>query len=86
MALAWYLLVTICGHLFIKWHIGLDTYYIHFSLKHIKELKPDTPAAVNKGEKQVEDYLQELNETRGGGWTGEVVTYPRYVHTDIIGQ
>lgn len=45
------------------------------TLKHIIELKPNNPAAIQKGEKQLEGYLDELNATKGGGWTGEIWTY-----------
>jgi RHS repeat-associated protein len=46
------------------------------ALKHIKELKPDNNNAVRKGYKQLNEYLDELNQTKDDGWTGEVVTYP----------
>jgi RHS repeat-associated protein len=46
-------------------------------LRHVIELKPDNPSAVQKGEKQVQGYVDELNQTTGGGWTGEVWTYSK---------
>ena len=46
-------------------------------IKHIIELKPDTPEAIRKGQKQLEGYIDELNITAEGGWTGEVWTYPK---------
>lgn len=48
-------------------------------LKHIIELKPNNPAAIRRGEKQVEGYLEELNKTRGEDWTGEILTYPSLI-------
>ena len=46
-------------------------------IKHIIELKPDTPEAIRKGQKQLEGYIDELNITADGGWTGEIWTYPK---------
>ncbi|HYO55539.1 hypothetical protein [Archangium sp.] len=43
--------------------------------REVKELKPDTPRAVKQGERQVEEYRRELEETEGGSWTGKVETY-----------
>lgn len=43
--------------------------------KDVKELKPDNPRAIKRGEKQVETYRRELEEWRGGKWTGQVETY-----------
>ena len=45
--------------------------------KHVKELKPDNPRAVARGEKQVEGYRKELQEEHGGTWTSSVETYTR---------
>lgn len=33
---------------------------VNFKQKHVKELKPDNPRAMKRGEKQVEQYRQEL--------------------------
>ncbi|AKJ07780.1 Hypothetical protein AA314_09406 [Archangium gephyra] len=41
----------------------------------VKELKPNNPRAIKRGEKQVETYRRELEEKRGGQWTGQVETY-----------
>lgn len=43
--------------------------------QEVKELKPDTPRAVKRGERQVEEYRRELEETEGGSWSGKVETY-----------
>lgn len=43
--------------------------------KDVKELKPNNPRAIKRGEKQVETYRRELEEWRGGEWTGQVETY-----------
>ncbi|WNG61417.1 hypothetical protein F0U59_46945 [Archangium gephyra] len=43
--------------------------------KDVKELKPNNPRAIKRGEKQVETYRRELEEKRGGQWTGQVETY-----------
>ncbi|HZI05908.1 MAG TPA: hypothetical protein VEZ71_17895 [Archangium sp.] len=43
--------------------------------KDVKELKPNNPRAIKRGEKQVETYRRELEERRGGQWTGQVETY-----------
>jgi RHS repeat-associated core domain len=41
----------------------------------VRELKLDNPRAVRTGERQVEAYRQELEETTGESWTGVVDTY-----------
>ena len=43
--------------------------------KVVRELKPNNPRAVRRGEKQVERYRQELEDIEGGDWTGVVDTY-----------
>jgi hypothetical protein len=43
--------------------------------RDVKELKPDNPRAVRRGERQVEGYRKELEETTGKPWTGKVETY-----------
>ena len=47
------------------------------SLKHVIELKPNNLEAIKRGEKQIEMYLDELNQTKEGGWTGDIWTYPK---------
>lgn len=41
------------------------------TLRHVKELKPNNPRALQQGLKQLQRHLDELGE----GWTGEVVPY-----------
>jgi hypothetical protein len=43
--------------------------------QEVKELKPDNPRAIKRGERQVEEYRRELEETEGGSWKGTVETY-----------
>jgi hypothetical protein len=43
--------------------------------KKILELKPNNPRAIADGERQVQGYVDAMNERFGGGWSGEVVTY-----------
>lgn len=43
--------------------------------KDVKELKPNNPRAIKRGEKQVEKYRRELEDKHGGQWTGQVDTY-----------
>lgn len=50
---------------------------VNLETKQVKELKPDNPRAVKRGEKQVEGYRQELEKEHGGDWTGTVETYKR---------
>ncbi len=45
------------------------------STNTVRELKPDNPEAVRRGEAQVERYRSELEETTGEEWTGAVDTY-----------
>ncbi|MBA3559086.1 MAG: hypothetical protein H0W30_10840 [Gemmatimonadaceae bacterium] len=40
-----------------------------------RELKPNNPRAIRKGEKQVREYCRECDKTIGPGHTGRVVTY-----------
>jgi hypothetical protein len=49
---------------------------VNFEKQDVKELKPDNPRAIKRGEKQVEEYRRELEEKGGGQWTGQVETYP----------
>jgi RHS repeat-associated protein len=48
---------------------------VNFETKQVLELKPNNPKAIRGGERQVQQYVDELNELYGGGFTGRVVTY-----------
>jgi hypothetical protein len=48
---------------------------VNFETKQVLELKPNNPRAIQRGERQVQQYVDELNEAYGGGFTGKVVTY-----------
>jgi RHS repeat-associated protein len=48
---------------------------IDWQTRTVRELKPDNPPAVRAGERQVERYRRELEETTGQSWTGRVDTY-----------
>lgn len=48
---------------------------VNFEKQDVKELKPNNPRAIKRGEKQVETYRSELEEKQGGQWTGKVETY-----------
>jgi hypothetical protein len=48
---------------------------VNFETKQVLELKPNKPKAIRAGERQVQRYVDELNEVYGGGFTGKVVTY-----------
>ncbi|MEW6747809.1 MAG: hypothetical protein AB1486_34230, partial [Planctomycetota bacterium] len=50
---------------------------VNAETRTVKELKPDNPRAVRGGEKRVEGYRKELEETTGESWTGTVETYKR---------
>lgn len=41
----------------------------------VRELKPDNPRAVRRGERQVEGYKKELEQMTGDKWTSHVDTY-----------
>lgn len=41
----------------------------------VRELKPDNPRAIRRGEKQVEGYKEELEQITGEKWTSYVDTY-----------
>jgi hypothetical protein len=50
---------------------------INFTTREIRELKPNNPRAMRRGQNQVDKYLDELHrEFPGQPWTGQVVTYP----------
>jgi hypothetical protein len=50
---------------------------VNWEKRDVKELKPDHPRAVRRGERQLEGYKQELEETTGEEWTGQVETYKK---------
>ena len=51
---------------------------INFATREVLELKPNNPRAIRLGGKQLEGYLEKLNEQfPGDPWTGKVVTYER---------
>jgi hypothetical protein len=43
--------------------------------RHILELKPDNPAAIARGQQQLQQYIKQAQIQFGGTWTGSVVTY-----------
>lgn len=51
---------------------------INFKTGQVRELKPDTSLQMQKGQKQLQGYLDELNQKypRNPQWEGSVVTYP----------
>jgi len=48
---------------------------VNFETRQVLELKPNNPKAIGRGQRQLQRYIDELNEVYGGGWTGRVVTY-----------
>lgn len=50
---------------------------VNWEKRDVKELKPDNPRAVRRGERQLEGYKQELEDTTGEEWTGRVETYKK---------
>jgi Restriction endonuclease fold toxin 9 len=48
---------------------------VNHETQEVKELKPDNPRAIKRGERQVEEYRRELEEAEGGSWKGTVETY-----------
>lgn len=50
---------------------------VNWDRRDVKELEPGNPRAVRRGEKQLEGYKQELEETTSEEWTGEVETYKK---------
>ncbi len=65
--------------------LGYDTEYVlpsgrrpdavDFIRRIVRELKPDNPRAIRKGMRQVAEYVEELTEYFGPGWTGGVEVY-----------
>lgn len=52
---------------------------INFGSRHVVELKPNNPRAIRLGERQLQGYLDELNQAYPGStpWTGSIQTYIR---------
>jgi len=50
---------------------------VNFADRHVKELKPDNPRAIERGESQVEGYRQQLERQTRQPWTCSVETYCR---------
>jgi hypothetical protein len=48
---------------------------VNLETREVKELKPDNPRALKRGERQVEGYRRELEKERGGEWKGKVESY-----------
>jgi len=49
---------------------------VNFDTGVVKELKPDNPRAIRRGQRQVEGYAKELQKVHPGKkWTGKVETY-----------
>jgi RHS repeat-associated protein len=48
---------------------------VNWANREVRELKPDNPSAVRRGQKQVEGYRKELEEVTGEPWTSEVDVY-----------
>jgi hypothetical protein len=51
---------------------------VNWEERTIVELKPDNPAAVRLGERQLARYINALEEETGQKWTGYVMRYVRY--------
>jgi hypothetical protein len=50
---------------------------VNLETEEVLELKPNNPRAVQRGAKQLDAYIKELEENYGGEWTGRVITYDR---------
>lgn len=48
---------------------------VNFETREVRELKPNNPDAIRRGEQQVEGYRKELEQWKGGCWTCRVETY-----------
>jgi len=48
---------------------------VHWEKREVIELKPDTPRAIRRGERQVEEYRKELESLTGDPWNARVETY-----------
>jgi hypothetical protein len=52
---------------------------VNLTTREVVELKPDTPAAIRRGQAQLRRYAAELNqEYPGPPFTKRLLTYPRY--------
>ena len=49
--------------------------FIDFETKTVYELKPYNPRQINNGNKQLKNYIEELNRIYGPGWKGILDTY-----------
>ena len=49
--------------------------FIDFSTKTVYELKPFNPNQVEKGVKQLQNYLKEIESVFGDGWKTVLDTY-----------
>jgi len=50
---------------------------VNLETREVLELKPNNPRALQRGQRQLETYLKELEQTYRGTWTGRVVPYNR---------
>jgi RHS repeat-associated protein len=50
---------------------------VNLETREVLELKPNNPRALQRGQRQLEGYLDELEQNYGGGWTGRVIPYDR---------
>jgi hypothetical protein len=52
---------------------------INFETREILELKPNNPAAIARGERQLANYISQANSEfpKGPTFTGKVITYAR---------
>ena len=50
---------------------------VNHSTQTVKELKPNNPSAIARGQRQVEGYRQELQNVLGGIWKAVVETYSK---------
>ncbi|PZF75504.1 hypothetical protein DK847_18495 [Aestuariivirga litoralis] len=48
---------------------------VDLTKREVRELKPDNPKAISRGQKQVETYRKELESLYGGSWKSYVDTY-----------
>lgn len=51
--------------------------YIDLENRIVRELKPDKPWAINRGLKQLQKYMNELEKLTGDSWTGILDLYPK---------
>ncbi|MCK6575795.1 hypothetical protein L6V77_32475 [Myxococcota bacterium] len=50
---------------------------VNEATREVIELKPNNPRAIRDGHRQLQRYIDELQETTGQPWTGRVETYDR---------